>query len=74
RHTGSPAASLAIAEELWSDMTVAGGMAAVASPIFPDIGLGQGAVVTYRDGVLTLVHTNGIPLADLLAFAEELLE
>ena len=70
RHTGAAVASVAIPEIRWSEMDVAGAPAAVAAPILSDIGLGQGAIVTYRDGVLTLIHTTGISLDGLLSIGE----
>lgn len=74
RHTGDPVASLAIAAIRWTEMDIAGEPAAVAAPILTDIGLGQGAIVTYRGGVLTLIHTTGISLDGLLSFGEEVLQ
>ena len=74
RHTGAAVASLAIPAIRWSEMDVAGAPAAVAAPILSDIGLGQGAIVTYRDGVLTLIHTTGISLDGLLSIGADVLQ
>jgi hypothetical protein len=72
RHTGKAVASLAIPAARWREGTIAGHAAAIASPILPDLGLGEGAVVLVVDGVTTVVHSDGVPLADLIAFAEGL--
>jgi hypothetical protein len=73
RHTGQAVSSLSIPAVRWSESEVGGAPAAVAAPILSEIGLGQGAVVTYREGVLTLVHTWGITYEGLLVVAEEVL-
>lgn len=55
------------------EMTVAGKPAVVAAPPLPHIGWGEGAVVAYRDGIVTVIRADGLPLADLLALAEGIL-
>jgi len=72
RHVGDPIASLSIASERWRTGTVATWPAAIAEPILPDIGLGESAVVVFRDGVVTVIHANNIPMAELLNVAEAL--
>lgn len=51
---------------------VAGAPAAVFAPALPHIGVTLGAVVTYRDGVVTVVQGDS-SLADLIAFTEVIL-
>lgn len=72
RHRGKPVASLAIPRDRWHEGTVAGHHAAIAEPILPDLGLGESAVIVYSDGILTEVHADGIPMADVLKVAEGL--
>ncbi|MEJ5220927.1 hypothetical protein O0235_02935 [Tepidiforma flava] len=56
------------------EMTVAGGPAVVAVPPLPHIGWHDGAVVVYRDGIVTVIRSAGLPLADLLVLAEQVLQ
>lgn len=53
----------------WHEGTVAGQSAAIAEPILPN-GLGQSAIVTYSDGILTVVQTSGLPLDLIRGIAE----
>ncbi len=57
----------------WSAGTVAGIPAAVGAPILPEIGLGSSAIVFYKDGVVTRVTADGLPLKQVLQIAEGLL-
>lgn len=72
RHRGLPIATLSIPTDRWSAGVVSGVPAAVARPILPDIGLGESAVVVFKDGIVTVVHADGIPWAQVLQFAEGL--
>jgi hypothetical protein len=69
---GSPAASLWVPAPRMREMEVAGGPAAVAVPILPVHGVGEAALVTYRDGILTVIRGE-VPLPTLLAVADHIL-
>lgn len=74
RYGGEPYASVSIAANRWTESKIGGVPAALAEPILADAGLGQGAVVQYRDGVNTKVTSWGIPLDQLLRIAEGLMQ
>lgn len=75
RHYGEPVASLAIPAWRWEEREIGGGglTVAVAHPILDDIGLGESAIVAYWDGVVTVIHADGIPFAKLLEIGEAML-
>lgn len=69
---GPPAASLWVPAPRMREVEVAGGPAAVAVPILPDHGIGEAALVTYRDGILTVIRGR-VSLEKLLAVADHIL-
>lgn len=74
RHYGEPVASLAIPAWRWEEGEVAGLTVAMAHPILDDIGLGESAIVAYRDGVVTVIHADGVPFQKLLGIGEAMLQ
>jgi hypothetical protein len=73
RHHGEPIASVAIPAWRWEEREIASLRVAVAHPILDDLGLGQSAVVAYREGVVTVILANEIPFHRLLNIGEEVL-
>jgi hypothetical protein len=74
RHIGEPRESASIPAERWKELIIAGLPAAFAAPILDEIGLGQGAIIQYRDGVVIKVAAVGIPTDQLIKIAEGLAE
>lgn len=71
RSTTARAQALAPADR-WTSGTVGGVLAAIAQPILPDLGIGNSAIIFYRDGVVTRLTASGIPLDQLQKVAEGL--
>ncbi|WP_322796461.1 hypothetical protein [Tepidiforma sp.] len=69
---GLPVVSMLLPAPRVREMEIAGGPAAVAVPILPDHGAGTAAVVTYRDGIITVIQGNA-PIGLLLEVSEYIL-
>lgn len=69
RWRGQPFAPVAVPDERWSAATISGRSAAIATPILAN-GLGQSAVVTFAQGIVTTVQATGLPVDEVRRIAE----
>lgn len=69
RFIGDPAENVGLPAERWEERSIVGLPAAVGHPVL-DEGLGEGYVLVHADGVLTVVRTGNVSLAELLRIAE----
>ena len=70
KYRGGAESAIDIPDHRWRAGQIKGYPAAIAEPILPDIGLGQGAVIVHYEGILLRVQSSDLPMDMVIAIAE----